>query len=120
LGYAADVLGLQPARGGGDGERDDDDTSFEPAQASWGPDRADWDNIVDARGRKVLYELKPPTDLPKPPQPTPWIHDGLVLLDQDNHPVRHIPGLNRAFSSELESFRIEALKRLFPQTIMPE
>jgi len=103
-----------PIRGLADG----DETSYEPAQQDWGPESKDWDNIVDAHGNTVMGKLEPPAGFLRGLlKPGPMKHDGLILLDMDNHPVRDIPGLNRTFSTELEDWRMEALRRIFPQSI---
>lgn len=96
------------------GEATDDETSFEPEQQSWGPERADWQNIVNSEGVKVMFEIDKPKNLRPPQEPTNWVHDGLVLLDNKNHPVKDWPGLNKTLSSEIESWRWEALTRVYP------
>lgn len=45
------------------------------------------------------------------------MHDGCVLLDGDNNPVRPWVGIPRCFSSMLEGARLEALRRILPMTI---
>ena len=48
-----------------------------------------------------------------PQEPGNWIHDGRVLLDRKNHPVKCWPGLNKTLSTEIESWRWEALMGMF-------
>ena len=96
------------------GEAPDDETSFEPSQQSWGPSRSDWQNIVDSTGRKAMFELGVLGSRRPPVQPRNWIHDGRILLDKNEHPVKEWPGLNKTLSTEIEDWRWEALMRLYP------
>ena len=96
------------------GEAQDDETSYEPGQQSWGPSRADWHNIVNAEGTKVMFEVYH-SKIRRPPQkPGNWVHNGRVLIDSKNHAVKDWPGLNKTLSSEIESWRWEALMRIYP------
>ncbi|KAM0804759.1 hypothetical protein BDR22DRAFT_959851 [Usnea florida] len=97
------------------GEADDDETSFEPEQQSWGPSRDDdWHNIVNSRGEKVMFLVDKPADRRPPQEPGNWIHDGYVLLDSNNHPVKNWLGLNKTLSTEIEAWRWEAIVRVYP------
>lgn len=71
------------------------------------------DRIVDAEGRKIMYDLNLPQG-PRPKNLGDWFHNGKVLLDQDNCPVKSWPGLNKTLSSEIEDWHFEALRRLYP------
>lgn len=79
--------------------------------------RNSWGNVKDNDGNKVMYLLDRPRtqsyDLPD----RLWIHDGCVLLDGDNNPVRPWAGIPRCFSTKVEGGRMEALRRLLPLTI---
>ena len=61
-----------------------------------------------------MFRLERPASSRPPQEPGNWTYQGLTLLDQDNHPVRDWPGLNMTLSSEIESWRWEALMRLYP------
>lgn len=102
------------------GEAANDETSFEPEQQSWGPERADWHHIVNSEGVKVMFEVDKPKNFRPPHEPSNWIHDGLVLLDSKNHPVKDWPGLNKTLSSAIESWRLEALTRMYPWLTVTE
>ena len=102
------------------GEAANDETSFEPEQQNWGPERADWQNIVNSEGVKVMFEVDKPKSIRPPNEPSNWIHDGLVLLDSKNHPVKDWPGLNKTLSSAIESWRWEALTRIYPWLTVSE
>lgn len=81
------------------------------AQRPWSGDYLE--RIVDSNGRKVLYD----SDLPKPPKPANpgnWIVDNKIVLDGDNNPVRKWGNLNKTLSSEIEDWRLEAIRRLYP------
>ena len=98
----------------------DDETSFEPEQKSWGPSRADWQNIVNSEGKKVMFETEKVKSRRPPQEPNNMMRDGLVLLDLKNHPVKDWPGLNKTLSSEIESWRWEALVRKYPWLTVAE
>ena len=48
-----------------------------------------------------MFEVDKPKSLRPPQEPSIWIHDGLILLDNKNHPVKDWPGSNRILSSEM-------------------
>ena len=84
-------------------------------QLAWNlADRESWGNIVDADGNQVLYLVSRPEKQHFKEPPRLWFQDGCVLIDGDNHPVRHFSGVPRCFSSKLEGGRMEALKRILP------
>ena len=110
------ILDLTPDRG----EAADDETSYESEQQNWGPSREDWKNIINSEGRRVMFEVDKPTSRRPPQEPSNWVHDGLVLLDGRNHPVKDWPGLNKTLSTEIESWRWEALMRMYPWLTVAE
>ncbi|CAF9929142.1 MAG: Transcription factor spt20 [Alectoria fallacina] len=89
-------------------------SSSSTEQQSWGPSREDWKNIINSEGKRVMFEVEKPTSRHPPQEPSNWVHDGLVLLDGKNHPVKDWPGLNKTLSTEIESWRWEALMRMYP------
>ena len=99
---------------------DDDETSFVDYQKDWSSDPTTWDNITDEQGRRVFREPARPADLENQRKLNWWYIDGAVLLDQDNHPLRDIPGLNRSSSTALEGWRLDALRKRFPHTVVQE
>lgn len=80
-------------------------------------DRSSWGNILDNDGNKVMYLLDRPRDQSYDIPDRLWIHDGCVLLDGDNNPVRPWAGVPRCFSTKIEGGRMEALRRILPLTI---
>ena len=67
-----------------------------------------------------MFEVKESKGRRPPPNPGNWIHDGRVLLDIKNHPVKDWPGLNKTLSSAIEGWRWEALMRIYPWLIVAE
>ena len=103
------------------GSTDLDKTSFVEAQKKWGESPKTWKHFVDKNGRRVFEPKTRPKDVPGfDDEYHWWYHHGVVLLDQDNHPLREIPGLNRTLSSALEGWRIDALRKLFPKLMVTE
>ena len=91
-------------------------TSFVPEQKNWGGAREQWRYFIDHVGRQIFSLPYRPGSYPNQYAEYGWWRLGdVVLLDQDNHPLRDIPGLNRTFSSEIEGWRIDALRKLYPQ-----
>ena len=80
-------------------------------------DRNAWGNIVDADNNPVLYLLERPEYQSYDEPERLWMHDGCVLLDGDNNPVRPWAGVPRCFSSKIEGGRMEALRRIMPMSI---
>jgi len=91
-----------------------DETSYVEPQEHWGESDEDLHKILDSQGREIMFMPERPADLRGIDRPGNWVYGGYLLLDQYNHPVRTWPNVNRALSSELEGFRLEALTRLYP------
>ena len=86
-----------------------DETSYEPSQKYWGPDRA---NRPD-----VLFEFDPPDADAKvsrtSAKPGWMMYGGKVVLDHNDMPLVDWPNLNATLSASVEPFRLEALFRIF-------
>ena len=67
-----------------------------------------------------MFEVEKPKDRRAPEEASNWIHDGLILLDAKNHPVKAWPGLNKTLSTEIEDWRWEALMRVYPWVSVAE
>ena len=67
-----------------------------------------------------MFEVEKPANRRPPQEPGNWIHDGYVLLDSKNHPVKNWPGLNKTLSSEVEGWRWEAINRVYPWLTVAE
>ncbi len=92
------------------GFADFDETSHMDIQRPWSGDHLE--TIVDPAGKKVMFDLKRPR-LPKPADPGNWMLDDKVLLDHNNRPVKAWTDLNKTLSTEIEDWRLEAIRRLY-------
>ena len=102
------------------GEAEGDITTFASAygQQHWNvDDRSTWGNIQDSIGNQVLFLLEKPVRGNEPESSGYMMHNGLVMLDPDDNPVKDWPGIPRCFSSKVEGGRIEALRRICGMTI---
>ena len=102
------------------GEAEGDITTFASAygQQHWNvDDRSTWGNIRDSKGNQVLFLLEKPVRENEPESSGYMMHNGLVMLDPDDNPVKDWPGIPRCFSSKVEGGRIEALRRICGMTI---
>ncbi|KAL6713172.1 hypothetical protein ACLMJK_009293 [Lecanora helva] len=71
-------------------------------------------NIVDAEDNQVmLLDEKPETYIMQP-RPGCMMYRGKIMLDPDDHPIIDWPGVPRCISSQIEGWRIEAMRRVFP------
>ena len=86
-----------------------DETSFEPSQKRWGPERDDRPDI--------LFEFDPPNSATKAKRsstkPGWMMFEGKIVLDHHDMPIVDWPGLNATLSASVEPFRLEALFRTF-------
>ena len=97
-----------------------DITTFASAydQQHWNVnDRSSWGNIRDSEGNQVLFLLDKPVRSKEPESSGYMMHNGLIMLDPDDNPVKDWPGIPRCFSSKIEGGRIEALRRICGMTI---
>ena len=102
------------------GEAQGDITTFASAygQQHWNfDDRSTWGNIQDSKGNEVLFLLEKPVREDEPESSGYMMHNGLIMLDPDDNPVKDWPGIPRCFSSKVEGGRIEALRRIYGMTI---
>lgn len=107
---------VAPARGKGANDITTPCSAF--GQLEWNlNNRSSWGNILDNDGNKVMYLLNRPHHQSYDIPDRLWIHDGCVLLDGDNNPVRPWAGIPRCFSTKVEGGRLEALRRLLPLTV---
>ena len=102
------------------GEDAHDVTSFASAygQQHWNVNvRLAWGNIRDNEGNEVLFLLEKPVREVDIQATGYMMHNGLIMLDPDDNPVRDWPGIPRCFSSQVEGGRLEALRRICGMTI---
>ncbi|MDI1491615.1 MAG: hypothetical protein OHK93_002824 [Ramalina farinacea] len=69
--------------------------------------------IHDADGVPVMLLSEKPQRR-EPVLPPVWGHRGLVVLDQESHPILNWSQLPHTLSSKLEGWRLEALRRTIP------
>ena len=81
--------------------------------------RSSFEHILDAGGNQVMYLLKRPKTNFEIPNPDYMMYDGVIMLDPDDWPILDWPGLPRCISSQIEGWRIEALRRVFPWLALP-
>ena len=77
---------------------------------------------MDRQGNKVLLMDQPPEGfIAQRPDGNMIYHDqvhgDLVVINQNNHPVRNFADVPRTLSSEIEAWRLEALLRTTSMTI---
>ena len=86
-----------------------DETSYEPSQKAWGPDRAN--------RPALLTRFDPPNTSRKDrrlSQRPDWLrYRGMVVLDCNEQPLYDWPNLPLTLSSETKGWKLEALFRLF-------
>jgi len=83
-----------------------DETAFHPGQRTWGPERADWPD--------VLHQIEL-TNHPASNGNVPWMRvNGRIVVDHDDHPVRDFPELPLTLSAKAEWWLLEAIGRLNP------
>ena len=88
-------------------------TSYSPIASKWTKDPA---SILDHKGRKVCF-MKRPSDLKHNPKCEYVMHNGLVLIDQNNDPVKDYPGAPRTLDNDCPGYLLEGLHRVFGMTI---
>ena len=83
-------------------------------QNQWSFDPKGLKSIFDSEGNQVMCLERRPDRYQEYPDGPIWVHNGMVMLDQDDRPLLNYPGLPLVLSSQLEGSRMEALKRVFP------
>ena len=102
------------------GDNKDDITTFASGygQQHWNVnDRSTWGNIQDGEGNEVLFLVNKPVRSREPESSGYMMHNGLIMLDPDDNPVKDWPGIPRCFSSKIEGGRLEAFRRICGMTI---
>lgn len=93
------LLDVPPARG----KDDIDITAYHPDQQTWGFDRE--------RRPEILFQYQR-TEYQTSEVKALMDDDGNIVLDEDNHPIRHFPVLPLTISTAAEGFRLEAWHRM--------
>ena len=90
-----------------------DFTSYSPLMLGWS---ADPDSIQDSKGRLVCRMERPPKDWSHNPRTGYLEHDGLVMLDQNNRPIKDFPGAPRTLKGTAPPWEVEGLRRSLGMT----
>ena len=85
-----------------------DYTSFSRFTQGWSEDPS---TVTDSQGRQVLLMEKPRDTGAQKPVYGPLMHNGYIILDEKNEPVRDIPGLPLTLSTTAKGWFIEGLRR---------
>lgn len=91
-----------------------DYTSFSPLTQGWNEDPK---SVIDSKGRQILLMEKRPADWIRKPIYGPLIHNGLVMLDHENNPVRDIPGIPFTLEATAPGWLLEGLRRCMSMEI---
>ena len=83
-------------------------TSFSTLTQGWTTDRT---SVVDSKGRQVFSMEGPPAELRRKAKYESLMHDGFLLLDAKDKPVRDIPGLPLTLDTRVEAWFLEGLRR---------
>ena len=89
-------------------------TSYSPITQGWNDDNL-W-SMRDSRGRHAFLMPAPPTDWQHNPHSGYLTYNGLVMLDQNNRPVKDYPGAPLTLSYDATASLIEGLRRYFGMT----
>lgn len=90
-----------------------DITSYSPLTQSWTDDPR---TVIDRKGRQVLLLPAPPKDWVHNPKCEYLIRDGLVMLGQDNMPIKRYDGAPLTISSRPPPWLMEGLRRVLGMT----
>ncbi|KAL9066474.1 MAG: hypothetical protein Q9161_007537 [Pseudevernia consocians] len=85
-----------------------DYTSFSPLTQGWTNDLM---SVIDFKGRHIFSMEARPADLMGKPVYGNLLYNGLVMLDQENDPVRDIPGIPHTLDASAPGWLLEGLRR---------
>ena len=83
-------------------------TSFSPLTQGWTNDLM---SVIDFKGRHIFSMEARPADLMDKPVYGNLLYNGLVMLDQENNPVRDIPGIPHTLDASAPGWLLEGLRR---------
>ncbi|CAD6591572.1 MAG: hypothetical protein ASARMPREDX12_005259 [Alectoria sarmentosa] len=89
-------------------------TSYSPLTQGW-IDASD--AVRDSKGRQVLSMPARPADLKHNPKCDYLIFEGLVMLDQNNRPIKDYPGVPLTLSKDISDTLIAALRKCLGMTV---
>ena len=89
-------------------------TSYSPITQGWNDDNLR--SMRDSQGRHAFLMPDPPPDWQHNPYSGYMMYNGLVMLDQNNRPVKDYPGAPLTVSYDAKASLIEGLRRYFGMT----
>ena len=89
-------------------------TSYSPLTQGWNDDNLR--SMRDSHGRHAFLMPNPPPDWQHNPNSGYMMYNGLVMLDQNNRPVKDYPGAPLTLSYDAKASLVEGLRRYFGMT----
>ena len=92
-------------------------TSYSPMTRHWTEDPS---SITDSKGQKVMFLPVRPPHLPHNPKCGYLMCEGLVMLDQDNGPIKAYPGAPRTLSTDIAhspGYLLQGLRSILGMTV---
>ena len=91
-----------------------DYTSYSSVTCSWTDDPS---SIKDSEGQEVLFLSARPPHLPHNPECGHLMCEGLIMLDQDNKPIKAYPGAPRTLASDAPAYLLQGLRSVLGMTV---
>ena len=94
-----------------------DYTSYSPVTCNWTDDPR---SITDSEGQEVMFLPARPPHLPHNPECDFLMCEGLIMLDQDDKPVKAYPGAPRTLASDViqsPGYLLQGLRSILGMTV---
>lgn len=88
-------------------------TSYSPITQGWTDDLS---SMKDSKGRDTLWLPSPPPDYVHMPKCGYLMFEGLVMLDDNNRPIKDFPGAPLTLETKVPGHLLEGLRRYFGMT----
>ena len=90
-------------------------TSYSPRLQDWTEDPR---SIRDSKGRQVCLMQRPPADYKRGPKCEKYLMcSGLVMLNDNNRPIKDYPGAPLTLSNDSPPYILEGLRRCCGMTV---
>ena len=90
-------------------------TSYSPKLQDWTEDPR---SIRDSKGRQVCLMRRPPADYKRGPKCEKYLMcSGLVMLNDNNRPIKDYPGVPLTLSNDSPPYVLEGLRRCCGMTV---